>query len=133
MLQSLKHENILPLYGVTSDFGPYNSSVYPWQENGNLNEYLKSRGAWLCLSERYRIVRSFQLFSLIKPLSFDMPQLSDVSAGISYRESRLERSTMAMHLLFSFALIAQCTVHSLSIVHGDIKDVWTLTLFPGHF
>jgi hypothetical protein len=54
----LDHENILPLLGVTFDFGRDNpmGMVSPWLENGNLNGYLDRRGAALALCDRFRIV-----------------------------------------------------------------------------
>lgn len=54
--QRLNHENILPLYGTTSDFGTHASMVCPWLENGNLNKYLVQRGNSLTLPERFDIV-----------------------------------------------------------------------------
>jgi serine/threonine protein kinase len=54
--QRLHHENILPLYGITSDFGTHDSMVCPWLENGNLNKYLERRGDSLALGERFEIV-----------------------------------------------------------------------------
>jgi hypothetical protein len=54
----LDHENILPLLGVTFDFGRDNpmGMVCPWLENGNLNGYLDRCGATLALCGRFRIV-----------------------------------------------------------------------------
>lgn len=54
----LDHDNVLPLYGTTSDFGPYSSMVCPWIRNGNLSKYLDQHGDTLELSERFRIVSS---------------------------------------------------------------------------
>ncbi|KDQ23239.1 hypothetical protein PLEOSDRAFT_162732 [Pleurotus ostreatus PC15] len=53
----LKHPQVLPLYGVVSDFGPYPSMVCPWMEKGNLNDYLGSEGKLLNLEGRYKILR----------------------------------------------------------------------------
>ncbi|KIJ11645.1 hypothetical protein PAXINDRAFT_84205 [Paxillus involutus ATCC 200175] len=36
---TLSHENILPLYGITSDFGNLPALVSPWMENGSLKDY----------------------------------------------------------------------------------------------
>ncbi|KAL0950321.1 hypothetical protein HGRIS_010295 [Hohenbuehelia grisea] len=52
----LKHPQILPLFGVVSDFGPYLSMVCPWKENGNLNRYLDGPGRDISLSDRFRIL-----------------------------------------------------------------------------
>ena len=61
--QKLDHENILPLFGITYDFGRDNpmGMVCPWIENGNLNGYLERR-ADLALCDRFRIVSSEQHF-----------------------------------------------------------------------
>jgi len=64
----LEHNNILPLYGTASDFGPYTSFVCPWMENGNLTQYLGRYGDKLKLSERFRI-------------------LNEVATGLSYLHS----------------------------------------------
>jgi len=65
--QTLNHENILPLYGITFGFGRNNSMgmVCPWMENGTLNYYLERCGAILSLRDRFRI-------------------LCNVAAGLSY-------------------------------------------------
>ncbi|KAJ6611956.1 kinase-like domain-containing protein, partial [Mycena sp. CBHHK59/15] len=39
----LDHPNIVPLLGITYDFGSHISMVSPWLENGTLNDYLRSR------------------------------------------------------------------------------------------
>ncbi|KAG0703895.1 kinase-like protein, partial [Suillus ampliporus] len=54
---SLKHENILPVYGYTSGFGPFLALVSPWAENGNLTTYLEREGATLTLVRRFQILR----------------------------------------------------------------------------
>lgn len=54
--QRLGHENVLPLYGITSDFGPYSSMVCPWVANGTLNKYLEQHAATLMVQERFSIV-----------------------------------------------------------------------------
>jgi len=66
--QRLHHENVVPLFGVTSNFGPYTSMVCPWMENGTLNSYLEKTGNTLRLSDRFRI-------------------LCEVAAGLSYLHS----------------------------------------------
>jgi serine/threonine protein kinase len=55
----LDHENILPLLGITFDFGRGNpmGMVCPWVENGNLNGYLVRQEA-LAEADRFRIVSS---------------------------------------------------------------------------
>jgi len=38
----LLHQNILPFYGIVTDLGPRLYMVSPWQENGNLLDYVKN-------------------------------------------------------------------------------------------
>jgi hypothetical protein len=54
----LKHNNIVPLLGITFDFGPNHpmGMVCPWLENGNLNGYLERCGATLVTPDRFNIV-----------------------------------------------------------------------------
>ena len=58
--QKIDHENIIPLLGITFDFGRDGpmGMVCPWLENGNLNGYLDRCGAALALCGRFRIVSS---------------------------------------------------------------------------
>ncbi|KAG9218542.1 hypothetical protein CCMSSC00406_0001344 [Pleurotus cornucopiae] len=51
----LKHPQVLPLYGIVSDFGPYPSMVCPWMDRGNLNNYLSGDGQSLNVEGRYKI------------------------------------------------------------------------------
>jgi hypothetical protein len=37
----LEHECILPLWGVTNDFGPYPAMICPWVDNGALTGFLE--------------------------------------------------------------------------------------------
>ncbi|KAG0701412.1 kinase-like protein [Suillus ampliporus] len=54
---SLKHANILPVYGYTSDFGPFVAIVSPWAENGNLPAYLECECVTLTLVRRFQMLR----------------------------------------------------------------------------
>ncbi|KAG2060322.1 kinase-like protein [Suillus hirtellus] len=54
---SLKHPNILPVYGYTYGFGPFPAIVSPWAGNGNLSHYLELEGAALTLVRRFLILR----------------------------------------------------------------------------
>ncbi|KIM76337.1 hypothetical protein PILCRDRAFT_826319 [Piloderma croceum F 1598] len=67
---ALNHQNILPLFGITYEFGRDRpmGMVCPWLDNGNLNSYLDRHGASLALRDRFRI-------------------LCDVAAGLSYLHS----------------------------------------------
>ncbi|KDQ54702.1 hypothetical protein JAAARDRAFT_401926 [Jaapia argillacea MUCL 33604] len=64
----LNHENIVPLYGVADDFGPYVSMVCPWLENGSVSKYLERHNDLLSLSQRLQL-------------------LSEVCCGLSYLHS----------------------------------------------
>ena len=37
----LEHECVLPLYGITFDFGKFPAMVCPWLEGGTLSKYLE--------------------------------------------------------------------------------------------
>ncbi|CAA7267978.1 unnamed protein product [Cyclocybe aegerita] len=39
---NLKHSNILPFYGIVTDLGQHIHMVSPWQENGNVLEFVKT-------------------------------------------------------------------------------------------
>jgi serine/threonine protein kinase len=54
--QGLKHENVLPLLGITSDFGRYMSLVSPWLENGSLMQYLDKNRDTLGVTRRLQLV-----------------------------------------------------------------------------
>ena len=53
---SLKHPNILPVYGYTHGFGLLIAIVCPWVENGNLTNYLEHNDATLTHMSRFQIV-----------------------------------------------------------------------------
>jgi len=54
--KQLKHPNILPLYGTVSGFGPYNSLVCPWMENGSISRYMEKWGDILSMSDRLQLL-----------------------------------------------------------------------------
>ncbi|KAF9241880.1 kinase-like domain-containing protein, partial [Melanogaster broomeanus] len=66
--EQLDHENILPLWGVASGFGPMLAMVCPWAENGTLTSYL-DRHQSLPLSDRFSL-------------------LCDIAAGLHYLHAR---------------------------------------------
>ena len=59
----LKHENVLPLLGVTSDFGPYTAMVCPWIATGSLYHFLGDNKEALTMSNRLKIVRPLTYFN----------------------------------------------------------------------
>jgi serine/threonine protein kinase len=54
---SLKHANVLPVYGYTSGFGPFIAIVSRWAENGDLTAYLERKGKTLTVVQRFQILR----------------------------------------------------------------------------
>ncbi|KAH7924089.1 kinase-like protein [Leucogyrophana mollusca] len=64
----LDHANVLPLYGITSDFGHFPSMVCPWRENGTLTNFLEKRRTDLTEYNRWKL-------------------LSDIAAGLFYLHS----------------------------------------------
>jgi hypothetical protein len=85
--RALDHQHILPLLGITYDFGRDKpmGMVCPWLDNGNLNGYLDRHGATLALHDRFGIVRSQQCYGLLGA-NYVPCKLCDVAAGLSYRE-----------------------------------------------
>ncbi|KIJ10918.1 hypothetical protein PAXINDRAFT_85289 [Paxillus involutus ATCC 200175] len=53
---TLKHINVLPLFGTTMDFGQLPAMVSPWLENGALTSYLEHRGNTLTRVARLVLV-----------------------------------------------------------------------------
>ncbi|KAG0701072.1 kinase-like domain-containing protein [Suillus ampliporus] len=64
----LRHDNILPLCGITYGFGPVPAIVSPWMHNGSLSTYL---------DKHYDHLSEAQKFGL----------LADVAAGLQYLHS----------------------------------------------
>ncbi|KAH7924665.1 kinase-like protein [Leucogyrophana mollusca] len=64
----LSHVNVLPLYGMTAEFGPLMSMVCPWKDNGALGSYLERCHDRLKTPDRINL-------------------LGDVSAGLRYLHS----------------------------------------------
>ncbi|KAH7871132.1 uncharacterized protein C8R40DRAFT_1122895 [Lentinula edodes] len=54
--KQLNHPNILPLYGITSGFGPYDSLVCPWMENGSVSRYMEKWGDILSMTDRLQLL-----------------------------------------------------------------------------
>ncbi|KAI3608695.1 hypothetical protein WG66_003719 [Moniliophthora roreri] len=54
--RKLDHPNILTLYGTVSDFGPYESMVCPWHENGSVTRYLERCGDILSMTDRLQLL-----------------------------------------------------------------------------
>ncbi|KAG2047849.1 kinase-like protein, partial [Suillus hirtellus] len=72
ILKILRHNNIVPLWGIATGFGYWPELcclVSPWMPNGTLNEYLASNHNDLTVLDRSRM-------------------LEDVSAGLRYLHSK---------------------------------------------
>jgi serine/threonine protein kinase len=55
---SLRHENLLPVYGTTTGFGSsLPCLVSPWMENGSLASYLRTMSQTLTGTAKFSIVR----------------------------------------------------------------------------
>ncbi|KAJ8590698.1 kinase-like protein [Rhizopogon salebrosus TDB-379] len=66
--KQLQHEHILPLCGITHNFGPVPAIVSPWMDNGSLSTYLR---------KEYDNLTETNKFSL----------LADIAAGLQYLHS----------------------------------------------
>ncbi|KAG2144140.1 kinase-like domain-containing protein [Suillus bovinus] len=66
----LKHGSILPLWGVTNDFGPYPAMVCPWAYNGALTGFLEHQQHVLSLQNKFSL-------------------LNDIALGLQYLHSEL--------------------------------------------
>ncbi|KAG2153552.1 kinase-like domain-containing protein [Suillus bovinus] len=65
----LKHNSILPLWGVASGFGPYLAMVCPWADNGALTGYLERQEDTLTLEDKFVL-------------------LTDIALGLQYLHSK---------------------------------------------
>jgi serine/threonine protein kinase len=66
----LEHENIVPLWGVTDEFGSLPALVSPWLENGSLTAYLQHKHETLFDDGKFALLR-------------------DVARGLQYLHSQL--------------------------------------------
>ncbi|KAJ8580069.1 kinase-like protein [Rhizopogon salebrosus TDB-379] len=65
----LKHDCILPLWGVAGNFGPYPAMICPWVVNGALTGFLERRQATLSSRDKFSL-------------------LSDITLGLQYLHSK---------------------------------------------
>ncbi|KIJ10899.1 hypothetical protein PAXINDRAFT_172003 [Paxillus involutus ATCC 200175] len=79
-----KHDNILPLLGIVTDFGRFTALVYPWLVNGTLTSYLQRDKEQLSLRDRLELLR-------------------DAAAGLRYLHAR---SVFHGHLTGSDILVS---------------------------
>jgi len=52
----LKHDCILPLWGVASGFGPYPAMICPWVLNGALTGFLERQQETLSSQNKFSLV-----------------------------------------------------------------------------
>lgn len=82
----MKHENILPLLGVWTNFGGRNANypvpVSPWMDDGDLLSYLKKQKT-VTTNERLIIVSISLSFTLY---CSRILQLRDVASALGYRK-----------------------------------------------
>ncbi|KAJ7619635.1 TKL/TKL-ccin protein kinase [Roridomyces roridus] len=52
----LDHKHVLKLLGTVSDFGPYDSMVCPWFEQGSVSKYMERRGDILSMTDRLQLL-----------------------------------------------------------------------------
>jgi serine/threonine protein kinase len=112
--QRLNHENVVPLLGITSDFGRYMSLVSPWLDHGSLSHYLRQFQDTLGIIHRLQlvsppyIIHNFTRFIIFLRLLKWHPACSTVSSI----QVKALNSWLNHHL-----------VHTLKVVHGDLYGV----------
>ncbi|KAJ7468748.1 TKL/TKL-ccin protein kinase [Mycena latifolia] len=52
----LDHKHVLKLLGTVSDFGPCDSMVCPWLEQGSVSKYMERRGDILSMTDRLQLL-----------------------------------------------------------------------------
>ncbi|KAG1747995.1 kinase-like protein, partial [Suillus paluster] len=57
----LKHDSILPLWGVANDFGPYPAMICPWADNGALTGFLERQQDILSYRDRFSLLNDIAL------------------------------------------------------------------------
>ncbi|KAG9317954.1 WD40-repeat-containing domain protein [Chiua virens] len=59
--RTLKHRNVIPLLGTSTDYGAFEAMVCPWVENGALGTYLESHKNELTKQQRFGIINDVAL------------------------------------------------------------------------
>ncbi|KAG2140608.1 kinase-like protein [Suillus clintonianus] len=57
----LKHDKILPLWGVANDFGPYPAMICPWADNGALTGFLERQQDKLSSQDKFLLLNDIAL------------------------------------------------------------------------
>ncbi|OAX32303.1 hypothetical protein K503DRAFT_623285 [Rhizopogon vinicolor AM-OR11-026] len=87
----LKHDCILPLWGVASNFGPYPAMICPWVKNGALTGFLEREQDTLSSHDKFSL-------------------LNDIVVGLQYRESSITPSESSQFILDQFTTNQSSTV-----------------------
>ncbi|KAG2140662.1 kinase-like domain-containing protein [Suillus clintonianus] len=90
----LEHENIVPLWGVTDNFGCLPALISPWLKHGALTGYLRREHRMLSYKRKFALLR-------------------DIARGLQYR--------MLNVLSLIRELTQNGAVHSREIIHGDLS------------
>ena len=57
----LKHDHIVPLYGIVHGWGRYASMVSPWIERGNASQFFQDRDLFNSIPARLKLVSLCEL------------------------------------------------------------------------
>lgn len=57
----LKHDSILPLWGVANDFGPHPAMICPWADNGALTGFLERQQNVLSSQDKFSLLNDIAL------------------------------------------------------------------------
>jgi len=78
----LSHDHILPLEGITNDFGPLPALVSLWMENRTLNDLLKREFSQLTHRRKLELVGGWLSSSMVYPEQ--RFQIRQIAAGLGY-------------------------------------------------
>jgi len=92
-MKQLKHDNILPFYGVSMNVADF-CLVSPWCKNGDIVGYLKKQPN----INRFNLASEFGKTALRLTLTSTHEQLSDAARGL-------------------------CFIHERAVVHGSLRPV----------
>ncbi|KAG1737450.1 kinase-like domain-containing protein [Suillus lakei] len=104
--KELVHENLLPLLGISYDFGPLPAMVYPWMDNGSLTTYLEGHFTELTLEVQLRI-------------------LQEVAAALEYLHSKglVHGGLTANNVLMDSTGTAHVADHGILAMCSELSDV----------
>lgn len=102
--KQLQHENILPLLGISYDFGLLPAMVSPWMDNDSLTTYLKCNFTALPIESKLRILRQ-------------------VARGVSYLHSKgvVHGDLTANNILIDSNCNARVADHGILIMCSELS------------